>query len=604
MVVTIFKNIFDDIPHYKPIDVVLDRIKNGKSKDIILEIRKCLSKERADKIKQTLPSVCFSGKFTKRNDSALEEHSGFIVLDFDDVENVESKKINLLSIDYVYACWISPRGNGIKALVRIADGNKHKEHFDALKDIFPEVDKSGKNVSRVCYESWDPEIYINKNASVFNAIKKTEVTEIKQAIGKYEDIFKNLLIWLTNKGDAFVTGERNLFIFKLASACCRYGIDIESAIDLIHYEFINGSDFQKSEAERTIKSAYKSNAFATAVFEKGQLIEKTTMKEILINTDIYDTTVKPKDVIYGDDVFDGYIKLFDSGYDQVKSLGIPILDEHFKSKKGEITLLSGIGNYGKSSFLNWYLLCRAVAFGEKFAIFSPENYPAHEYYFELTEIITGCKLTPSNQYRPSKEISINAYKFISNHFFYVYPKDISPTPQYIKEVFLELIIKEKVNGCVIDPFNQLSNDYESKSGRDDKYLETFLSDCARFAHMNEQYFFIVAHPKMMRKDADGNYPCPDVFDLAGGAMWNNKMDNILIYHRPNHQKDPSDALSTLTTKKIRRQNQVGKKGEVELAFNRSARRFYIEGKDYLEKLLQQKEIDFTYKQLQIDDMPF
>ena len=46
------------------------------------------------------------------------------------------------------------------------------------------------------------------------------------------------------------------------------------------------------------------------------------------------------------------------------------------------------------------------------------------------------------------------------------------------------------------------------------------------------------------------------FDIADGAMWNNKMDNILIYHRPNHQKDPSSTLCELHTKKIRRQKSV------------------------------------------------
>jgi hypothetical protein len=173
----------------------------------------------------------------------------------------------------------------------------------------------------------------------------------------------------------------------------------------------------------------------------------------------------------------------------------------------------------------------------------------------------------------------------SKTFFYIYPKDNSPTPDYIKERFLEMIIKEKVDGCIIDPFNQLTNDYSIVGGRDDKYLEAILGDFDRFATLNQVYFLIVAHPKMMHKDGTGNYPCPDVFDLSGGAMWNNKMYNILVYHRPNHQQDPNSPVCEVHTKKIKRQKIVGKKGTIEMEYIRNKRRFFINGEDVLRTML-------------------
>jgi len=144
-----------------------------------------------------------------------------------------------------------------------------------------------------------------------------------------------------------------------------------------------------------------------------------------------------------------------------------------------------------------------------------------------------------------------------------------------------MIIKEKVDGCIIDPFNQLTNDYGSVGGRDDKYLEAVLGDFDRFATLNQVFFLIVAHPKGMHKDATGNYPCPDVFDLSGGAMWNNKMYNILVYHRPNHQQDPNSPQCEVHTKKIKRQKIVGKKGTLEMEYIRNKRRFFINGEDVL-----------------------
>lgn len=596
--VTIYRNIFAKEPNYITVDQALERIKTGRSKEKIFSIREMLDKERADNLKKNLPSVCFSGKFTERKDECLQEHSGYLILDFDNVHDLREKQTEIINHDFVYACWISPRANGLKALVKIADGKKHREHFTALLEIFPDTDKSGVNESRVCYESYDPDIYINKDCKPFKKTVKTERVQVSERVNESREIYSNILKWLTNSGNAFVTGERNLFVFKLASACCRFGINKQDAIELIQSDFLTDSTFSTNEANNAIKSAYKSNHFGTAHFERDVLVDKKTRKEIVIDPAIFDTDIRAKDVIFGEDVKDQALSIYDNGYAQLMGIGCE-LDEYFKFKRGEITCLTGIGNYGKSSFLAWLLLVRAVKFNERFALFSPENNPAHEFYHELVEIYLGTNCTPSYFNRPSKMAYEAAYDFISKHIFYVYPKDIAPTPDYIKERFLELIIKEKVDGCIIDPFNQLANDYASAGGRSDKYLETFLSDCSRFAQVNNVFFTIVAHPKMLRKEADGNYPCPDVFDLADGAMWNNKMDNIIVYHRPNHQKDPQSPLCELWSKKIRRQRQVGKKGVLEFEYLRSARRYYIGGRDVLQELINSdKQIDL------IDDVPF
>jgi twinkle protein len=107
---------------------------------------------------------------------------------------------------------------------------------------------------------------------------------------------------------------------------------------------------------------------------------------------------------------------------------------------------------------------------------------------------------------------------------------------------------------------------------------------------------VVAHPHKLRKEQDGNYPCPDVFDLADGAMWNNKMDNIIVYHRPNHQKDPNSSVCELHSKKIRRQKQVGKKGVLEFEYYRTQRRYYVNGRDVLGYALVEDP--------EINDIPF
>ena len=592
--ITAFKNIWSKEPHYISVELALNRIKNGNSKKLVEEIRNTLDKEKAAELKKNLPCICFSGKFgSDRKDEQIITHSKYLVLDFDNVYELRDKQTEIISNPFVYACWVSPSGNGLKALIKIADGKKHREHFEALEEIFPEIDKSGKNTSRVCYESYDTDIYINLNAEVFKKIKKIEKIITFERTTDDHKIFKNLLTWLTNKSEAFVTGERNNFIFKLACACCRYGIPEQTANGLIHNEFVSNSEFTNREADSAISSAYRVNSknYGSASFDKEQLVDKITRKEVEVEKVIFDEEGKLKDVIYGIDVKEQALSLYETGYATVNGIGVKEMDDSFKPKKGEITVLTGIGNYGKSSWKKWYQAMRMILYGEKFATFSPEDNPPEEYYHDFVEILLGCDCTPSNPNRPSRQVYEYTYDFVCKHIFYVYPKNVTPTPQYIMEVFLQLIVKEGVDGVDIDPFNQLANNYQNFGGRD-KYLEWVLSLFSRFSQINNVYFWIIAHPIKMLKASDGNYPCPDVFDIADGALWNNKLDNILVYHRPYGQTDPQNPTCEFHSKKIRRQKIVGKKGFFLFEMLFRTRRFFFNGLDPLQKILNEKNITF------------
>ena len=96
--ITIFKNIFSKEPNYISVEAALKRIQEGKSKSTVSEIRATIDKEKANKIKLNLPSVCFSGKFgADRTDVQLIAHSGYIVLDFDNVFELRDKQNEIIS---------------------------------------------------------------------------------------------------------------------------------------------------------------------------------------------------------------------------------------------------------------------------------------------------------------------------------------------------------------------------------------------------------------------------------------------------------------------------------------------------------------------------
>ena len=109
---------------------------------------------------------------------------------------------------------------------------------------------------------------------------------------------------------------------------------------------------------------------------------------------------------------------------------------------------------------------------------------------------------------------------------------------------------------------------------EDLYLEKMLNKWGRFAQDQDIYAIIVHHPKTpMSNGTTKVYSEPDVFTLSGGAMWNNKMSNILCYHRPNYFVNPMDKWCTVSSQKIKKQKLNGIPGKVNFLYNPDTMRF-------------------------------
>jgi len=184
-VVTIFKNIREtETPFFKDVTYLLDRIKEGKSKDLCNKIRNEKNKTNRNDLKKQLPAICFSGKFNKRSDASIVEHSGLICLDFDGYpkkkEMLEDKE-RFQKNKYVFSVFVSPSGLGLKVLIKIpAEPDNHNKYFNSLKKEFdsPYFDTTSKNLSRVCYESYDPLLFLNTNSSLSIVVFKYQLISL------------------------------------------------------------------------------------------------------------------------------------------------------------------------------------------------------------------------------------------------------------------------------------------------------------------------------------------------------------------------------------------------------------------------------------------
>jgi len=277
-----------------------------------------------------------------------------------------------------------------------------------------------------------------------------------------------------------------------------------------------------------------------------------------------------KDVIYLDDCRASMLEGFRNGYQPGETTHFKDINGHYSLLRGDVTLFGGIGNHGKSTFYVQLAALRALNNKEKFAVFSPEMHPPDYFYNDVIHMITGTY--PAKGATDEGEY-VRQMNWVKERFFYIFPEDESPTPDYINSRFEQVIKVHGVDGVCVDPFNQLVNDWHT-SGRDDRYISTFLQTAKRFAQKQNVYYHILVHPKgNISTDDAGDLKCPNVFNLAGGAMWSNHADNIIFIHRPHKLTDQHNMDSLISIAKIKKQKIVGIPDDIPLTFNRSTNRY-------------------------------
>jgi hypothetical protein len=273
-------------------DVLIAIKKGSTQKDVILEIRdKCKKEENYSGLKKTLEAFTPSGTFNDaRKINNLNKYSGVLVLDIDNlgIRKLPILKKKVIDCPYTLAAFISPSGTGLKILVKVdTNSNMHNVAFKQVSEYYTsemdiDIDTSGKDVSRLCFISYDSDLYENKNALVFKVIDSFQAD--------YQKALKT-----TQIKEEFKEGSRNNFIHYLACNCNRIGIPETVAESLItdNYKY-SGEDFSK-----TIKSAFSnSNEFNI----KGDIeapIEKYLMSKYVFRYNVFNSRVEFKRISAG-----------------------------------------------------------------------------------------------------------------------------------------------------------------------------------------------------------------------------------------------------------------------------------------------------------------
>ena len=171
MLISSYKNIHDSQDTDIELASFLEGVQSGKWQDIVFDVRNAPTKEIKDLKKKTAPLVTISGSFSARKDDAIRQHSGFIAIDIDNLEDAQATKDRIGVDHYLYSCFLSIGGNGLCLIVKI-DGTRHLDAFNGIAAyLYNEyqliVDQSGKNVSRARFVSYDPFMLLNTKSATF-----------------------------------------------------------------------------------------------------------------------------------------------------------------------------------------------------------------------------------------------------------------------------------------------------------------------------------------------------------------------------------------------------------------------------------------------------
>ncbi|MFN7115175.1 MAG: PriCT-2 domain-containing protein [Saprospiraceae bacterium] len=146
-------------------------------------IRQTSDKADRDRLKAKLPAITPSGLFTRREAGCLVQHSGLLQFDIDfkenqHIANFPDLKKQLCNIKNVAYCGLSVSGAGYWGLIPISEPQRHKEHFEALRQYFADLgvmlDDKPKNVASLRGYSYDPEGYFNHSATPYRQYIQAE----------------------------------------------------------------------------------------------------------------------------------------------------------------------------------------------------------------------------------------------------------------------------------------------------------------------------------------------------------------------------------------------------------------------------------------------
>lgn len=536
--------------HFKTVGYALTRIQSGKSRSIVEQVR-----QGNKDAKRELPVTFFSGTFNTRTDDGLFDHSGLVVLDFDKLLELDEVRSQVAVDQYTYAMWVSPSGNGIKVLVQIKFPERHRDHFRALTTYFQkqyglEVDPSGINESRACFESYDPDLVLNENSQIFAAIltEKAENQVVKVSAVAQTD-YRKLAI-AARMIQMAADGDKHSTLRNAAVLCGGYiavnRLEEDEVVRILLREIQKRDIDSIDTAMHTIRDGIE--------YGKHMPINETIEHEKSIVKEV-DLEEMDMSFLSGDDEdFDWIDKYAEGKIKPGLSTGNEYLDKYFLYKR-ELVIFNGHSNVGKTTVVLFLIMNSVIRHNWKWLIYSAENKTAL-IKVRLMEFLVN---------RPIKSMTFQerklAFKWVQEHFTIISNDEVYSYKDMI--LMCEKIRRsQQLDGFFVDPYNALKIKMSGNNGLSThEYHYEAISEFLTYGQKNEMAMWVNMHAvtEAQRRKGDDNLPvAPYAEDTEGGGKMVNRCDTFVTIHRkiqsPEHHVRTT---SELHVRKVRTQELGG-----------------------------------------------
>ncbi len=194
---------------------VLKRIESDRYQEIVNKARSIADTIEYREFKKKMPAVTFCGKFkASRKKANIEQATGFIIPDLDHLEDVEAVFELLAKDENIWFAFRSPSGEGIKCGIRaenIQTDDDIKVFYAAVERYLREtysitIDPACKDISRLTFVSYDPNLWINPNPYFFDISEWTREVKITRPAYNPEHL-KN-------------SGGKQKYARKVLESCC------------------------------------------------------------------------------------------------------------------------------------------------------------------------------------------------------------------------------------------------------------------------------------------------------------------------------------------------------------------------------------------------
>lgn len=251
------------------------------------------------------------------------------------------------------------------------------------------------------------------------------------------------------------------------------------------------------------------------------------------------------------------------------STGFLSIDPLMRLTKGYMMIVSGYPGCGKSEFIDAIMVNLSLTHNWRTLYFSPENFPVEEHMRKLAEKYVG---KPFRQFTKAELTQSLAY--LEQYFTWIDLEnpDLDTLVRFAKQENSE----NAIDCFVIDPWNAVTHSRGTTMIHE--YLANALSKIIRLARKEKILIIIIAHPSKPITDKNGKIGMPTLYDISDGAMWRNKADYGVIFHRPDMSKNEI----IVSVQKIK-QKWMGQVGQTTMDYDFPTGRF--KGKDVKEFLL-------------------